>query len=117
MIKSIILAGVSALLFAAPSAFADGARDNLIRTEAQFEALNQADATSAAPADYQAAQLRLSEAREAEAKNNDKESVRRSTEAALHAEIVQEKIKLRALERTVAEIETGVETLRRELNS
>jgi hypothetical protein len=30
---------------------------------------------------------------------------------------VQEKIKLRALERTVSEIEVGLATLRRELNS
>jgi hypothetical protein len=35
----------------------------------------------------------------------------------LHADIVQEKIKLRGLERTVAEIETGIATLRRELTS
>ncbi len=35
----------------------------------------------------------------------------------LYAEIVQEKIKLHALERTVSEIETGIATLRRELVS
>jgi hypothetical protein len=35
----------------------------------------------------------------------------------LHAEIVQEKIKLHGLERTVSEIETGIATLRRELVS
>ena len=57
------------------------------------------------------------EARTAEGKNRDEESFWRSEEASLHADIVQEKIKLRGLERTVSEIETGIATLRRELNS
>ena len=65
----------------------------------------------------QSAVLRLTEARAAEAKNNDDESLRRSNEAMLLGEIVQEKIKLRGLQRTVTEIETGIATLRRELVS
>jgi len=102
---------------AAPAAFADPARDNLLRAEAQIGALNTADASAAAPADYQNAVLRLTEARAAEGRNRDEESLRRSNEALLHAEIVQEKIKLRGLQRTVSEIETGIATLRRELVS
>jgi hypothetical protein len=105
------------ILLAAPASFADNARDNILRAEAQIQALNPADATAASPADYQAAQLRLGEARAAEDKNRDEESLWRSEEALLHADIVQEKIKLRGLERTVSEIETGIETLRRELKS
>ena len=104
-------------LLAAPAAFADNARDNLLRAEAQIQALNPADASAAAGADYQTAQLRLSEARIAEDRNRDEESLRRSEEALLQADIVQEKIKLRGLERTVAEIESGIATLRRELTS
>lgn len=117
MKKIIAAALVGALLCAAPAAFAEPARDELIRTEAQISALNTADASTAAPQNFQEAQLRLSEARTAEDKNRDKESIWRSTEASVQAEIVQEKIKLRALERTVSEIETGIATLRRELNS
>jgi hypothetical protein len=109
---------LGSVLIAAPAAFADDkARDNILRADAQITALNPADASAAAGADYQQAQLRLSEARTAEDKNRDEESLRRSEEALLHADIVQEKIKLRGLERTVAEIETGIATLRRELNS
>jgi uncharacterized protein YlxW (UPF0749 family) len=67
--------------------------------------------------DYQAAKLRLDEARAAEERNRKEESMWRSSEAMLHADIVQENIKLRGLQRTVSEIETGLETLRRELNS
>jgi hypothetical protein len=104
-------------LFASPAAFADPARDNLLRAEAQIEALNTADASAAAPTDYQNAVLRLTEARAAESRNSDEESLRRSNEALLHAEIVQEKIKLHGLQRTVTEIETGIATLRRELVS
>lgn len=103
-------------LVASP-AFADPARDNLLRAETQIQALNPADSSAAAPADYRNAMLRLDEARAAEGKNNDDESLRRSNEAMLHAEIVQEKIKLHGLERTVSEIETGIATLRRELVS
>jgi ornithine carbamoyltransferase len=117
MKKLLTLALLGGLLLAAPVAFADDARDNLIRVEAQIAALNSADAATAAPTDYQTAQLRLDEARAAEAKNHGDESVWRSQEASLHADIVQEKIKLRGLERTVSEIETGIATLRRELNS
>lgn len=114
--KMIISAALaSALLFAAPAAIADDARDALIKTEAQFSALNSADAYAAAPADFEQAQLRLKEARAAEDKNKRKESLWRSSEAALQVEIVQEKIKLRGLERTVSEMETGIATLRREL--
>ena len=105
------------VLLAAPAAFADSARDNILRAEAQIQALNPADASAASGADYQAAQLRLSEARTAEDKNRHEESLWRSEEASLHADIVQEKIKLRGLERTVSEVETGIATLRRELNS
>ncbi|MEQ1781846.1 MAG: hypothetical protein ABMA14_10830 [Hyphomonadaceae bacterium] len=105
----------SGALLAAPAAFADPARDNLLRAEAQIGALNPADATAAAPENYQSAQLRLSEARVAEEKNRDEESLWRSEEASLHADIVQEQIKLRGLDRTVSEIQTGIETLRREL--
>lgn len=104
-------------LLATPAAFADPARDNLLRAEAQIGALNTADASSAAPTDYQNAVLRLNEARAAEARNRDEKSLRRSNEALLHAEIIQEKIKLRGLQRTVSEIETGIATLRRELVS
>jgi hypothetical protein len=104
-------------LLAAPAAFADNARDNILRAEAQIQALNPADATAASATDYQSAQLRLAEARTAEDKNRDEESLWRSEEASLLADIVQEKIKLRGLERTVSEIETGIATLRRELNS
>lgn len=113
-ISAAILMG--AFLLSAPMAFADSARDNLIRAEAQISALNTADASSAAPNNFREAQLRLSEARAAEDKNRKKESVWRSAEASLQAEIVQEKIKLRGLERTVSEIEIGIATLRRELN-
>lgn len=104
-------------LLAAPAAFAGEARDTLLKAEAQIGALNSADAAMAAPVDYQATHLRLQEARDTEAKGRDEESIWRSLEAALHGEIVQEKIKLHALERTVSEIKTGIETLRRELVS
>jgi hypothetical protein len=117
MNKIVAAALMGALLVAAPAAFAEPARDELIRTEAQVGALNTADASSAAPVNFQEAQLRLNEARTAEDKNKDKESLKRSAEASLQADIVQEKIKLQALERTVSEIETGIATLRRELNS
>lgn len=109
-----LLGGV---LLAAPAAFADPARDNILRAEAQIQALNPADAAMASGTDYQTAKLRLDEARAAEDKNRREESVWRSEEALLHADIVQENIKLHGLKRTVSEIETGVETLRRELNS
>jgi hypothetical protein len=113
-----IYAGLFAsALIGAPAAFADPARDNLLRAEAQISALNPADATAASPEHYQSAQLRLGEARAAEDKNRDEESMWRSEEALLHAEIVQEQIKLRGINRTVAEIEKGIETLRRELVS
>lgn len=104
------------LLFA-PAAFASDSRDDLIRAESQISALNTADASSAAPGHFQEAQLRLSEARTAEVRRQRKESSWRSAEASLLADIVQEKIKLRGLERTVTEIEAGIATLRRELNS
>jgi len=116
MNKIFLAAALSAILLAAP-AYADEARDSLIRVEAQISALDTADASSAAPANFQEAQLRLNEARTAEEKNQDEESIWRSAEASLQADIVQEKIKLRGLERTVSEIETGIATLRRELNS
>jgi hypothetical protein len=115
--RAIAAALFGGALLAAPAAFADNARDNILRAEAQIQALNAADAATASAADYQTAQLRLSEARIAEDKNRREESLWRSEEALLHADIVQEKIKLRGLERTVSEIETGIETLRRELNS
>jgi hypothetical protein len=117
MNKIFLAAVMSTLLLAAPAAFADEARDNLIRVESQIKALNTADASAAAPANFQEAQMRLNEARTAEEKNQDEDSIWRSAEASLQAEVVQEKIKLRALERTVSEIETGIATLRRELNS
>ncbi len=117
MKKIIAAALMGAFLLAAPAAFAEPARDELIRTEAQISALNTADASSAAPTNFQEAQLRLSEARAAEDKNKDEDSLWRSAEASLQAEIVQEKIKLQGLERTVSEIESGIATLRRELNS
>ena len=105
------------VLLAAPAAFADDAHDNILRAETKIAALNPGDATAASGADYQAAKLRLEEARAAEGRNRKDESLWRSSEAMLHADIVQENIKLRGLQRTVSEIETGVETLRRELNS
>jgi hypothetical protein len=108
---------IAGALLGAPAAFADPARDNLLRAEAQISALNPADAMAASPDHYQSAQLRLSEARAAEEKNKDEESLWRSEEASLHAEIVQEQIKLSGLDRTVSEIERGIETLRRELVS
>jgi len=117
MNKIFAAALMGALLLGAPAAFAEPARDELIRTEAQIAALNTADASSAAPINFQEAQLRLNEARTAEDKNKDKDSLKRSAEASLQADIIQEKIKLQALERTVSEIETGIATLRRELNS
>jgi hypothetical protein len=117
MSKIFAAALIGALVLTAPVAFAEPARDELIRTEAKITALNTADAAAAAPTNFQEAQLRLSEAREAEDKNKDEVSLWRSAEASLQAEIVQEKIKLNALERTVSEIEAGIATLRRELNS
>jgi hypothetical protein len=114
---AIIPALFGSALLAAPMAFADPARDNILRAEAQIQALNPADAAAASPTDYQTAKLRLDEARAAEDKNRKEESLWRSEEASLHAEIVQEKIKLHGLGRTVSEIETGIATLRRELNS
>ena len=104
-------------LLAAPAAFADDAKDNILRAETQIAALNPADATAASGMDYQAAKMRLDEARAAEERNRKEESMWRSSEAMLHADIVQENIKLRGLQRTVSEIETGLATLRRELNS
>lgn len=117
MKKIVAAALMGTLLLAAPAAFADPARDELIRTEAQISALNTADASTAAPANFKEAQLRLSEARAAEEDNKEEASMWRSAEASLQAEVVQEKIKLHALERTVSEIEAGIATLRRELNS
>jgi hypothetical protein len=107
----------AAIAILAPGAFADNARDNILKAEAQIQALNPADANAASPTDYQTAQTRLGEAKAAEARNKREESMWRSDEAAVQADIVQEKIKLRALDRTVSEIETGIETLRRELKS
>jgi hypothetical protein len=80
-----------AALFAAPAAWADGARDDLIRTEAQIAALNTADASAASAVNYKEAQLRLSEARIAEEKNREEESMWRSAEASLQADIVQKR--------------------------
>lgn len=117
MNKLLATALFGAALFAAPAAFADEAHDNILRAETQIMALNAADAATASGADYTAAKLRLEEARAAEGRNRKEEAIWRSNEAMLHADIVQENIKLRGLQRTVSEIETGVETLRRELNS
>ena len=50
-------------LMASPAAFADPARDNLLRAETQIQALNPADSSAAAPADYRNAMLRLDDAR------------------------------------------------------
>lgn len=116
-IPSVAAALLGVVLISAPTAFADPASDNILRAETQIQALNPADASTASPTDYQTAKLRLEEARAAEAKNHDEESLWRSDEAMLHADIVQENIKLHGLQRTVSEIETGVQTLRRELNS
>jgi hypothetical protein len=117
MKKIVAAALMGTLLLVVPAAFADPARDELIRTEAQIAALDTADASTAAPANFKEAQLRLSEARAAEENHKQEASMWRSSEASLQAEVVQEKIKLRALERTVSEIEAGIATLRRELNS
>jgi hypothetical protein len=107
-----------AVLIAAPSSFADEkSRDNIVRVEAQIKTLNPVDAGASAASAYQTAQLRLGEARAAEERNRDEESLWRSEEASVQASIVQEKIKLRGLERTVSEIETGLATLRRETSS
>lgn len=117
MTKLFAAALLGVALLAAPAAFADDAKDNILRAETQIAALNPADASAASGMDYQAAKLRLDEARAAEERNRKEESMWRSSEAMLHADIVQENIKLRGLQRTVSEIETGLETLRRELNS
>lgn len=117
MKRLFVAAMASSMLVLAPAAFAQESRDALIRTEAQIQALDPADATASAPQAFQEAQLRLTEAKAAEDKKQREDSLWRSSEAALSAEIVQEKIKLRGLERTVSEIETGIATLRRELNS
>lgn len=114
---SMAAALLGAAVLAAPGAFADPARDNILRAEAQIQALNPADAAMASATDYQNAKQRLEEARTAEGKNRREESLQRSEEAMLHADIVQENIKLHGLARTVSEIETGLATLRRELNS
>jgi uncharacterized protein YlxW (UPF0749 family) len=107
-----------AVLIAAPASFADEkSRDNILRVEAQIKTLNPVDAGASAAIEYQAAQLRLSEAKAAEDRNRGEESLWRSEEASVQANIVQEKIKLRGLERTVSEIEAGLSTLRRETNS
>lgn len=108
---------IGAVLLAAPAAFADPARDDLIRAEAQLGAINAADAAVAAPANFKEAQLRLEESRVAEDKNDDEDSQWRSAEAMLQTEIVQEKIKLQSLQRTVSEIEGQIETLSLELKS
>lgn len=117
MTKLFAAALLGVALLAAPAAFADDTHDNILRAETQIAALNPADATAASGTDYQTAKLRLEEARAAEGRNRKDESLWRSNEAILHADIVQENIKLRGLQRTVSEIETGLETLRRELNS
>jgi hypothetical protein len=117
MKKTMLSICFAALCAAAPAAYADVARDELIRTEAEVRALNAADATAASPLNYQEAQLRLSEARVAEEKSNEEDAIWRAAEASLQASIVQEMIKLRALERTVSEIETGIAALRREIQS
>lgn len=117
MKKFLAAALFGGVLLAAPGAFANEARDNILRVEAQMQTLSVADATAASATNYREAQLRLDEARAAESRNRREESLWRSREAALQAEIVQEKIKLHGLQRTVSEIETGLETLRRELNS
>lgn len=117
MTKFISAALLGLALLSTPMAFAEGARDDLIRAETQIKSLNSADAYAAAASNYEDAQLRLREARTADDRNRDAESSRRSAEASLQAEIVQEKIKLRGLERTVSEIEAGIAVLRRELNS
>ena len=114
---AVVAALCGGALLATPGAFADNARDNLLRAEAQIQTLNPADANAASAADYQMAQQRLSEARTAEDKNRDEDSMWRSEEAMVQADIVQEKIKLQALQRTVLEIETGIATLRREMKS
>lgn len=111
----IVLALLGIFMMQAPSAHAGEARDGFVRAEAQVKALNAADAHAAAPANYAEALLRLSEARIADEKNREEETLWRSGEAVIQAEIVQEKIKLRGLDRTVFEIETGLSTLRREL--
>jgi Ni/Co efflux regulator RcnB len=118
--KSLLTAALlGSALFAAPAAFAqqDKAHDSVVRAEAQIKALNPADAGAASAVDYQTAQQRMMEAKTAEDKKRYEESLWRSEEASVQADIVQEKIKLRGLERTVSEIETGIATLRREINS
>jgi hypothetical protein len=116
-IGSALAAALLGSVLIAPFALADTPRDNILRAETQIQALNPADANAASPTDYQMAQQRLGEARAAEDKNKHSESMQRSEEASLQADIVQEKIKLHALQRTVSEIETGIDTLRRELKS
>lgn len=115
--RKVIPAAIFGLFIACSStAHADDTRDALLRAEAKISALNSADAFAAAPENFEEAKLRLREATDAEARSRDEESRWRSAEADLQAEIVQEKIKLRGLQRTVAEIETGIAVLRRELN-
>jgi hypothetical protein len=116
--KSLLVAALFGSAFIiVPGASADQkARDNILRAETQIQALNPADASSASGTHYQTAQVRLTEAKTAEDKGRNQESLWRSEEAAVSADIVQEDIKLRALQRTVSEIETGIATLRREIN-
>jgi hypothetical protein len=116
--KSLLVAALfGSALVVVPAASADQkARDNILRAETQIAALNPADATSASGTNYQNAQLRLTEAKTAEDKGRNQESLWRSEEATVSADIVQEDIKLRGLQRTVSEIESGIATLRREIN-
>ena len=81
MTKLFAAALLGVALLAAPAAFADDAKDNILRAETQIAALNPADATAASGMDYQAAKLRLDEARAAEERNRKEESMWRSSEA------------------------------------
>jgi len=108
---------LGSVMLLAPASYADNARDELIRTEAKIATLNAVDASAAAPTNFREAELRLNEARAADKRNKDEDVLWRAKESSLQADIVQEKIKLFALQRTVTEIETGLATLRRELNS
>ena len=99
-----------------PYAVADETDDAIIRAEAEINMLSADEATRFAPADYQLAKIRLEEARKAEKEGDDTAADQRIKEARLRAEIVQAEIELGALERTRAELDTALKTLRSEIN-
>ncbi len=103
--------------FIAHAAYADEIRDDIIKTETQIGTIVEADAITLAEGNYRKAKLRLEEARAAEDDGADVEAARRAKEARLQAEIVQERIRLGALQRVERELRQSVEILRQEVGS